>query len=42
MGVAVLNEYQLIFSDNHSEIFMAANMRSAFLTEYGASYGNSL
>jgi hypothetical protein len=29
MGSTVLNEYQLVFSDNHSEIFMAANMRSA-------------
>jgi hypothetical protein len=29
MGSAVLNEYQLIFSDNHAEVYMAANMRSA-------------
>jgi hypothetical protein len=29
MGVALLNEYQLIFADSHTETFMAKNARSA-------------
>jgi hypothetical protein len=29
METKLLNEYQLTFADNHTEIFMAANMRSA-------------
>jgi hypothetical protein len=29
MGTQLLNEYQITFADNHSEIFMAANGRAA-------------
>jgi hypothetical protein len=29
MGSTMLNEYQIIFANNHSEIFMASDMRSA-------------